>query len=131
VEGRAAVTRLSGPQLNRLRYARKRQLFTPDINRGNERRTYATLFKLGMLDWDPLFHGRVVVTALGERQLKESQELERRQEQELPKQAEEEEETRRAWVDWYWYIFGGAPGPHERAGAPSTKPAHSRKARTP
>jgi hypothetical protein len=69
------VTRLSGPQLNRLRYAHNRQLFTSDMNRGNERRTYATLFKLGMLDWDPLFKGRVVVTALGTQRLKESREL--------------------------------------------------------
>ena len=70
------MIRLSGPQLNRLRYAHNRQLFTADMNRGNERRTYATLFKLGMLDWDPLFKGRVVVTALGTQRLKESRELE-------------------------------------------------------
>ena len=52
------MTRLSGPQLNRLRYAHNRQLFTADMNRGDARRTYATLFKLGTLDWDPLLRGR-------------------------------------------------------------------------
>jgi hypothetical protein len=77
--------RLSGPQLNRLRYARKRQLFTADINRGNERRTYAALFKLGMLDWDPLLRGQVVLTAAGEQQLQELQEARRPPRPDMPR----------------------------------------------
>jgi hypothetical protein len=68
---------LSRPQRNRLRYARNRQLFTADINRGNEQRTYASLFKLGLLGWDPILKGRVVLTALGEEQLKEARDQER------------------------------------------------------
>lgn len=63
---------LSRPQLYRLRYARQRQLFAADINRGNERRTYATLFKLGLLGWDPIRHGCVVLTDLGKQKLQET-----------------------------------------------------------
>lgn len=57
---------LSRPQLYRLRCVKRRQLFAADINRGNERRTYASLFKLGLIDWDPLHTGRLKLTALGE-----------------------------------------------------------------
>jgi hypothetical protein len=63
---------LSRPQLDRLRSAAAHPIFTVDINRGNERRTYASLFKLGLLDWDPILQGRVKVTALGEQKLAEA-----------------------------------------------------------
>jgi hypothetical protein len=61
--------KLSRPQLNRLHYAKSHQLFTADINGGNERRTYASLFKLGLLDWDPVLKGRVMLTELGKQKL--------------------------------------------------------------
>jgi hypothetical protein len=62
---------LSRPQLDAIRYAKGRQLFAADVNEGNgnTRRTLLSLFKLGMLSWDPLLRGRVVVTAAGLEQL--------------------------------------------------------------
>lgn len=62
---------LSRSQIDALRYAKGRQLFAADINEGNGnmRRTLLSLFKLGMLVWHPLYHGRVVVTAAGIEQL--------------------------------------------------------------
>ncbi len=65
---------LSRPQINALRYARGRQLYAADINEGNGnmRRTLLSLLKLGMLAWDPICTGRVVVTAAGERELQKT-----------------------------------------------------------
>ena len=62
---------LSRPQIRALRQTRARPLFAPDINRGNQRRTYASLFKLGLIDWDPIYRGRVVLTATGVQKLQE------------------------------------------------------------
>jgi hypothetical protein len=68
--------KLSRPQLDALRYAKGRMLFAKDINEGNgnRRRTLQWLIKHGMLDWDPLYHGRVVVTAAGEEQIAKGRE---------------------------------------------------------
>lgn len=62
---------LSRPQIDALRYAKGRQLFAKDINEGNGnmRRTLLSLLKLGMLGWDPIYNGRVVVTAAGIEQI--------------------------------------------------------------
>lgn len=62
---------LSRPQIDALRYAKRRQLYADDLNNGNGnmRRTFMSLLKLKMLDWDPLYHGRVVVTAAGLEQI--------------------------------------------------------------
>ena len=67
---------LSLPQIDALRYASKRQLYAADVNGGdgNRRRTFRSLFKLGMIDWDPICHGRVVVTAVGKSQLRRAYE---------------------------------------------------------
>ena len=59
---------LSVPQLRALKQVRSRRLFTADINSGNERRTYASLFKLGLIDWDPIWQS-VVLTATGKETL--------------------------------------------------------------
>lgn len=59
---------LSRPQLHALRQVRSRRLFAADVNRGNARRTYATLFKLGLIDWDPICRD-VRLTASGEQTL--------------------------------------------------------------
>ncbi|MCJ7437635.1 MAG: hypothetical protein MUP97_07745 [Acidimicrobiia bacterium] len=62
---------LSRPQLDALRYAKGHMIFAADINGGdgNRRRTLLSLLKIGMLDWDPICHGRLVLTAAGEEQL--------------------------------------------------------------
>jgi len=62
---------LSRQQLDVLRYASGRQLYAADINGGdgNRRCTLLSLLKLGMLDWDPIYHGRVVLTERGTQQL--------------------------------------------------------------
>jgi hypothetical protein len=62
---------LSRPQLDALRYANGRQLYAATINNGNGnmRRTLLSLLKIGMLAWDPIYHGRVVVTVAGTQQL--------------------------------------------------------------
>ena len=62
---------LSRPQLDALRYVKGWMLFAEDINEGNGnmRRTILSLFKLGMLGWDPIYRGRTVLTELGEQKL--------------------------------------------------------------
>ena len=68
--------KLSRAQLDALRYAKGRLLYAADINggNGNRRRTLLSLFKIGMLAWDPspIYHGRVVLTAAGEQQLQQA-----------------------------------------------------------
>jgi hypothetical protein len=68
--------KLSRPQIDALRYARSRQLYAADINDGdgNMRRTLLWLIKHGLLGWDPIYSGHVVLTKLGEQKLTESRE---------------------------------------------------------
>lgn len=63
--------KLSRSQIDALRYAKGRQLYADAINggNGNLRRTIQSLFKIGMLGWDPIYHGRAVLTAAGEEQI--------------------------------------------------------------
>ena len=65
------VSKLSRPQHDALRYANGRQLYAADVNGGdgNRRRTLLSLLKCGLLDWDPIYHGRVVLTERGKQQL--------------------------------------------------------------
>jgi hypothetical protein len=62
---------LSRPQIDALRYASGRQLYADDINNGNGnmRRTLLSLLKIGMLAWDPIYQGRVVLTTAGKQKL--------------------------------------------------------------
>lgn len=66
--------KLSRPQFDALRYAKGRQLYAANINdgNGNMRRTLLWLLKHELLAWDPIFHGRVVLTKLGEQKLDEA-----------------------------------------------------------
>lgn len=68
--------KLSRPQLDALRYAKGRQLYAADINggNGNMRRTLLWLLKHGLLDWDPIYRGRIVLTELGKQKLAEAHE---------------------------------------------------------
>ena len=68
--------KLSRAQLDALRYAKGRVLYAADINdgNGNRRRTLLSLFKIGMLAWDPIYHARVVLTTAGEQQLQHASE---------------------------------------------------------
>lgn len=68
------MSKLSRPQLDALRYASGRQLYAADINsgNGNRRRSLLALLKLGLLDWDPIYHGRVVLTDRGKQQLSDA-----------------------------------------------------------
>lgn len=68
--------KLSRPQIDALRYAKGRQLYADNINKGNGnmRRTLLSLLKHELLGWDPIYHGRVVLTALGEQKLAEARE---------------------------------------------------------
>jgi hypothetical protein len=68
--------KLSQPQIEALRYANGRQLYAADINggNGNRRRTLLWLLKHGLLSWDPIYTGRVVLTELGRRKLAEAHE---------------------------------------------------------
>jgi hypothetical protein len=65
-QGSADVT-LSRPQVNALRYVKGRQLYASDINEGNGnlRRTILWLLDRGLLGWDPIYQGRVVLTETG------------------------------------------------------------------
>ena len=67
---------LSRQQINALRYASGRSLYAKDINEGdgNLRRTLLSLFKIGLLDWDPLY-GRAVLTPIGKDALKIAREI--------------------------------------------------------
>lgn len=67
---------LSLPQIEALRYASRRQLFAADVDGGdgNRRRTFRSLFRLGMIDWDPICHGRVVLTTAGRSHLRRAHE---------------------------------------------------------
>ena len=58
---------LSPQQVKALRYASSRQLFADAINEGdgNLRRSLLSLFKLGLLAWDPIYQGRAAVTPAG------------------------------------------------------------------
>jgi hypothetical protein len=75
-EDSVSPAKLSRPQIDALRYARSRQLYAADINDGdgNMRRTLLWLIKHGLLGWDPIYSGRVVLTKLGEQKLTESRE---------------------------------------------------------
>ena len=68
---------LSRPQLNALRQVRSRLLYAADVNRGNVCRTYASLFKLGLIDWDPIYRGHVQLTKVGEQALDTANQKER------------------------------------------------------
>jgi hypothetical protein len=70
---------LSRPQIDALRYAKGRMLFAADINSGNGnlRRTLLSLIKIGMLDWDPIYRGRLVLTPAGEQQLQNDRDRKR------------------------------------------------------
>ena len=65
------MKKLSRPQLDALRYARGRQLYAESINvgNGNLRRTLLWLLKHELLDWDPIYHGRIILTERGTQQL--------------------------------------------------------------
>jgi hypothetical protein len=58
---------LSPQQLKALHYASGRDLYAAAINEGNGnlRRSILSLFKLGLLGWDPIRHGRAVLTPAG------------------------------------------------------------------
>lgn len=58
---------LSRPQISALRYVRGRRLFATDVNEGNGNRKRSILWLLdrGMLDWDPICNGHIVLTAAG------------------------------------------------------------------
>ncbi len=73
------MKKLSRPQIEGLCYTRGRQLYAQDINEGdgNVRRTLLWLIKHGLLGWDPIYHGRVVVTAAGQEQLQRDQDRKR------------------------------------------------------
>ena len=73
------TAKLSRPQIDALRYAKGRMIYAADINggNGNRRRTLLSLFKIGMLAWDPIYHARVVLTAAGEQQLQQARLLAR------------------------------------------------------
>ena len=68
--------KLSRPQLNALRYANGRQLYADTINDGdgNLRRSLLWLIKHGLLGWDPIYRGGVVLTDLGKQKLAEARE---------------------------------------------------------
>lgn len=59
--------KLSRPQFDALRYAKGRQLYAKDLNEGNGnlRRTLLWLLKHELLAWDPIYRGRIALTALG------------------------------------------------------------------
>ena len=64
---------LSRPQLKALRYVKGRMLYAESINNGdgNLRRSIMALFKNGLVDWDPIYTGRAVLTEAGESALKD------------------------------------------------------------
>lgn len=70
---------LSDPQLKALRYVAGRQLYAESINEGdgNLRRSILSLFKIGLLAWDPIYNGRATVTAAGQRALEVARDIER------------------------------------------------------
>jgi hypothetical protein len=65
--------KLSRPQVAALRYVRGRMLFASDVDagNGNMRRSIMTLFKLGMLAWDPIYTTRIVLTKTGKEALED------------------------------------------------------------
>ena len=68
---KAPTKKLSRAQVEGLRYARRGHLYARDINEGdgNVRRTLLWLIDRGFLTWDTIYHGRVVITELGEQAL--------------------------------------------------------------
>jgi hypothetical protein len=72
------VVTLSRQQFDALRYVSGRRLYAKDINEGNgnRRRSLLALFKIGLLDWDPIY-GSVVLTPVGKEALKTAQEIQR------------------------------------------------------
>ena len=70
------MKKLSQPQFDALRYAKGRQLYAKDINEGNGnlRRSLLWLLKHGLLAWDPIYQGRIVLTELGTQKLAEERE---------------------------------------------------------
>ncbi len=70
------MKKLSQPQFDALRYVKGRDLYAESINsgNGNMRRTILSLIKRGLLGWDPIYHGRVVLTELGKQKLAEARE---------------------------------------------------------
>jgi hypothetical protein len=70
---------LSRAQITALKYANGRQLYEADINSGNGnlRRTLLRLIKHSLLGWDPIYHGRIVLTDLGKHKLAEARERDR------------------------------------------------------
>jgi hypothetical protein len=70
---------LSRPQINALRYVRGRALYATDVNEGdgNVKRSILWLLDHGLLGWDPIYHGRVVLTEAGTQALAAVREIER------------------------------------------------------
>lgn len=70
---------LSRQQLKALRYAAGRHLDAKSINEGdgNLRRSILSLFKIGLVAWDPIYNGRARVTEAGERALAIARDIER------------------------------------------------------
>ena len=69
---------LSRPQVDALRCVRARQLSAADVDGGdgNLRRTFQSLFKLGLLGWHAVYQGRVVLTEAGQQALIAATEIE-------------------------------------------------------
>ncbi|HSX22443.1 MAG TPA: hypothetical protein VLE97_06660 [Gaiellaceae bacterium] len=68
---------LSKQQIDALRYASDRHLYAEAINEGNgnKRRSLLSLFKLGLLAWDPIYQGRAVLTPAGKQALDAAREI--------------------------------------------------------
>lgn len=69
---------LSRPQIDALRYVNGRQLYAETINEGdgNMRRSILSLFKLGLLGWDPIYLGRAMLTPAGGQAIAAAREVE-------------------------------------------------------
>lgn len=70
---------LSLQQLKALRYTAGRHVYAESINEGdgNLRRSILSLFKIGLLRWDPIYSGRATVTEAGQRVLIVAKDIER------------------------------------------------------
>ena len=79
--------KLSCPQINALRYVNARSLYAESLNNGNGnmKRTLLWLLKHGLLDWDPIYYGRVVLTDAGQKQLQRADEHRRAEKAKLGK----------------------------------------------
>lgn len=73
------MKKLSRPQFDALRYASGRQLYARDVNEGNGnmRRTLLWLIEHELLAWDPIYHGRLVLTETGSQKLADERQRQR------------------------------------------------------